>query len=188
MSKQILTRMGDGSRKIMTVEKIREDVADGSRDAAERGMIPELNADELERMLEIFLEPGRIVGVAPGNEIITTDDAVSTLYFLDQENCGQGIPMSRTQSLLAYERSCAADTISTGHSDYSFKQVKPIVNLEAMEYYNASQITTAPFFTGPSPTWDSIFAPTVPLIIRPNCSPPEKSKKPGRRRSWRRSR
>jgi dimethylamine---corrinoid protein Co-methyltransferase len=163
MSNKILTRMGGGSRKPMEVAEIREDLAQGSRDAAERGKISALTADEQEQLTEIFLEPGRIVSVAPGNEVITTDDAVSTLFFLDKGNSGQGIPMSRTQSLLAYERACAADTISFGHTDYSYKPVKSIVDFEAQEYYHASQLTTAPFFYGAQPNLGLYFQPDGPF-------------------------
>jgi hypothetical protein len=46
------------------------------------------------------------------------------LVYADQDNSGQGIPMNRLQSVLAYERACAADTVSIGHPDYSYKQVK----------------------------------------------------------------
>ena len=38
-----------------------------------------------------------------------------------------------------------------GHSDYSYKPVKPIINFETGEYYNTSMVTTAPLFYGAQP-------------------------------------
>ena len=70
--------------------------------------------------------------------------------------------MSRTKSVLAYERVCAADTISIGHTDYSYKQVKPIINYETQEYYTASQMTTAPLFYGSQPNMGLYFQPDGP--------------------------
>jgi dimethylamine--corrinoid protein Co-methyltransferase len=84
------------------------------------------------------------------------------MFYLDQDNSGQGLPMSRMQSVLAYERACAADTVSIGHTDYSFKQVKPIVNFEKHEYYTASMMTTAPFFYGSQPNLGLYFRPDGP--------------------------
>lgn len=162
MEKRIFTRMGDGERIMMSSEEVREDLLAGTNDAADRANIPVLTQDDLELLFDIFAEPSKIVGVRAGEEVIVTDDAVATLFFLDQENCGQGLPMSRVQSILAYERTCCADTISTGHTDYSFKQVKPIVNFEKQEYYNASMMTTAPFFYGSQPNMGLYFRPDGP--------------------------
>ena len=155
--------MGDGERITMSPEEIREDILAGTNDAAERAGIPVLNQDDLELLLDIFAEPAKVVSVRPGEEVIVTDDAVATLFYLDQENCGQGLPMGRVQALLTYERACCADTISTGHVDYSFKQVKPIINFEKQEYYNASMLTTAPFFYGAQPNMGLYFRPDGPF-------------------------
>lgn len=162
MGNRIFTRMGDGERMAMSPEEVEEDLLAGTHDAAERAKIPVLTQDDLECLLDIFAEPGKVVSVRTGEEVIVTDDAVATLFFLDQENCGQGLPLSRVQSVLAYERTCCADSISTGHTDYSFKQVKPIVNFEKQEYYNASMMTTAPFFYGAQPNMGLYFRPDGP--------------------------
>ncbi len=162
MGKSIYTRMGDGQRVAMSPDEINEDLLAGTNDAAQRANIPVLTPEELEQLLDIFAEPAKVVSVSAGDEVIVTDDAVATLFYLDQENCGQGLPMSRVQSLLAYERACCADTISTGHTDYSFKQVKPIINFEKQEYYNASMLTTAPFFYGSQPNMGLYFRPDGP--------------------------
>ena len=139
MRDQTFVRMGDGERVLMSFDQVKEDLRAGIQDAAERAEIPPLTSDDLEHLFDIFADPSRIVSVSPGEEVIVTDDAVCTLFYLDQDNSGQGIPMSRVQSVLAYERACAADTVSIGHTDYSYKQVKPIINFEKQEYHTASQ-------------------------------------------------
>jgi len=162
MSGKIMCRMGDGERVWLPTEQVRDDIQRGTQDAAERAKIPAMTEEECEQLFDIIADPSKVVSVTPGEEVIITDDAVSMLFYADQENSGQGIPMSRTQSLLAYERACAADTISIGHTDYSFKQVKPIINYETQEYYNASQMTTAPFFYGSQPNMGLYFQPDGP--------------------------
>jgi dimethylamine---corrinoid protein Co-methyltransferase len=162
MQDQFFVRMGDGERVLMSVGQIEEDLLTGTQDAAERAEIPALTVDEVEQLLDILTDPSRIVSVAPGEEVVTTDDAVCTLFYLDQDNSGQGIPMSRLQSVLAYERACAADTVSIGHTDYSYKQVKPIINFEKQEYHTASLMTTAPFFYGSQPNMGLYFQPDGP--------------------------
>jgi len=162
MTNKIMCRMGDGERVWLPSEQVKEDILRGTQDAAERAHIPELTSEDGERLFDIIADPSKVVSVEPGEEVIVTDDAASMLFYADQENSGQGIPMSRTQSLLAYERACAADTISIGHTDYSYKQVKPIINYETQEYYNASQVTTAPFFYGSQPNMGLYFQPDGP--------------------------
>jgi dimethylamine--corrinoid protein Co-methyltransferase len=112
MQNNIFVRMGDGQRVLMSSDQVKEDLLAGTQDAAQRAEIPPLTSDELEQLFDIFSDPSRIVSVLPGEEVIVTDDAVCTLFYLDQDNSGQGIPMSRVQSVLAYERACAADTVS----------------------------------------------------------------------------
>ena len=162
MQNHVFVRMGDGERVVMSSDQVKEDLQAGTQDAAQRAEIPQLTSDELEQLFDIFSDPSRIVSVSPGEEVIVTDDAVCTLFYLDQDNSGQGIPMSRVQSVLAYERACAADTVSIGHTDYSYKQVKPIINFEKQEYYTASLMTTAPFFYGSQPNMGLYFQPDGP--------------------------
>jgi dimethylamine--corrinoid protein Co-methyltransferase len=66
------------------------------------------------------------------------------------------------QAILTYERACAADTTSMGHSDYSFKPVKSIINSEMNEYYSTSMMTTAPFLYGAQPNMGLYFQPDGP--------------------------
>ena len=162
MSDKIFTRMGDGERVLMSVEEIKEDIASGTEDAARRGKIPELSSDDREQLFEIMADPSRVVSVSPGEELIVTDDGGTMSFYTCQDGGGVGIPLSRMQAVLTYERACAADTTSMGHSDYSYKPVKPIINFETNEYYNTSMMTTVPFFYGAQPNMGLYYQPDGP--------------------------
>ncbi len=162
MKDKIFTRMGDGERVSMSAEEIKEDIVAATREAAQRAEIPELTTAEIEQLLAIMAEPSRAVSVAPGQEVIVTDDGCSMSFYSGQDGGGVGVPMSRLQAVLTYERACAADTTSMGHSDYSFKPVKPIINFEMNEYYTASMMTTAPFLYGAQPNMGLYFQPDGP--------------------------
>lgn len=162
MKNRILTRMGDGELVSVSMAEVKADILAGTRDAAERAEVPELSADDVQQLLEIIAEPSRAVSVAPGQEVIVTDDGCSMSFYAGQDSGGIGIPMSRLQAILTYERACAADTTSLGHSDYSFKPVKSIINFEMNEYYHASMMTTAPFFYGAQPNLGLYFQPDGP--------------------------
>jgi dimethylamine--corrinoid protein Co-methyltransferase len=163
MSDKILTRMGDGERVWMTASEVREDIKDGTTDAARRGDIPELKPEEQDQLYEIIADPSRIVSVKPGEEVIVSDDGCSMSFYSGQDGGGVGVPLSRMQAALTYERACGADTISLGHSDYSYKPVKSIINIEANEYYNISMVSTAPFFYGAQPNMGLYFQPDGPF-------------------------
>jgi len=162
MSGKILTRMGDGERVRMTPSEIKADIRDGTADASKRAKIAELTAQEQEQLYAIMADPSRIVSVKPGEEVIVTDDGCSMSFYSGQDGGGVGAPLSRMQAVLTYERACGADTTSLGNSDYSYKPVKSIINIEANEYYNTSQVSTAPFFYGAQPNLGLYFQPDGP--------------------------
>jgi dimethylamine--corrinoid protein Co-methyltransferase len=162
MSKDILTRMGDGERLRMTAEEIKEDIAAGTEDAARKGKVPPLTAEEQEHLFHIMADPSRIVSVEPGEEVIVTDDGGTMSFYTCQDGGGVGIPLSRMQAVLTYERACAADTTCMGHSDFSVKPVKPIINFEMNDYYNTSMLTTVPFFYGAQPNMGLYYQPDGP--------------------------
>ena len=162
MSDTIFTRMGDGERVGMTASEIKEDIRTGTADAARRGKIPEMTAAEQQQMFDIMADRSRIVSVEPGQEVIVTDDGCSRSFYSGQDGGGVGAPLSRLQAALTYERACGADTTSMGHSDYSYKPVKAIINFEANEYYNISQVSTAPLFSGAQPNLGLYFQPDGP--------------------------
>jgi dimethylamine--corrinoid protein Co-methyltransferase len=159
---EIFTRMGDGELVTMSSEEIKEDIMAATQEAAKHAGIPELTAGEVEQLFEITAEPSRAVSVAPGQEVIVTDDGCSMSFYSGQDGGGVGVPMSRLQAVLTYERACAADSTSMGHSDYSFKPVKPIINFETNEYYTSSMMTTAPFLYGAQPNMGLYFQPDGP--------------------------
>jgi dimethylamine--corrinoid protein Co-methyltransferase len=154
--------MGDGELVSMSSDEIREDIMAATQEAAQRADIPELTTDEIQQLVEIMAEPSRVVSVNPGQEVIVTDDGCSMSFYSGQDGGGVGVPLSRLQAILTYERACAADTTSMGHSDYSFKPVKPIINFEMNEYYTASMMTTAPFLYGAQPNMGLYFQPDGP--------------------------
>jgi dimethylamine---corrinoid protein Co-methyltransferase len=162
MGNNILTRMGDGERLFMPAEEIREDIRDGSADAAAKGGVAALTEEEQAQLFAILAEPSRAVSVNPGEEVIVSDDGCSMSFYSGEDGGGVGAPLSRLAAVLTYERACGADTTSLGHSDYSYKPVKPIINFEANEYYNISQHTTAPFFYGAQPNLGLYFQPDGP--------------------------
>jgi len=159
MPDKIITRMGDGARVELSAEQVKEDILAGTQDAADRGKIPEMIPDELDQLFEIFADTNRIVAVKPGAEVITTDDAASMTLIGDQADGGVALPLSDLQSVLTYERVCCADTAGIGHTDYSCKPVKPIVNHEKQKYYSLNQATTIPLIYGMQPNLGLYFQP-----------------------------
>ncbi len=162
MQDRIHTRMGDGELVSISTAEVKADILAGTRDAAQRANIPELTEDDVQRLFDIMIEPSRAVSVKPGDEVIVTDDGCSMSFYAGQDSGGIGVPLSRLQALLTYERACAADSTSMGHSDYSFKPVKSIINYEMNAYYTASMMTTAPLFYGAQPNLGLYFQPDGP--------------------------
>lgn len=162
MSDKFLIRMGDGERVWLSAADIKEDIRAGTEDAARKGKIPALTAQDQEHLFDILADPSRLVSVPAGQEVIVSDDGCSMSFYSGQDGGGVGIPMSRMQAILTYERACAADTVSMGHSDYSYKPVKPIINFEMNDYYNISMMTTVPFFYGAQPNMGLYFQPDGP--------------------------
>ncbi len=163
MSDKILTRMGDGERVWKTKEEIAEDIDAGVADAARKAKIPPLSEDERQELLAIMTDPSRAVSVSPGEELIVTDDGGTMSFYTCQDGGGVGVPLSRMQAILTYERACGADTTSMGHSDYSYKPVKSIINFEMNDYYTTSMMTTAPFFYGAQPNMGLYYQPDGPF-------------------------
>jgi len=162
MAQPIRTRMGDGELVMMPAQEIKEDILEGSKDAAERGNIPELSTEELDKLFNIIAEPGRIVSVEPGEEVVVIDDGSVLGLISEQGDSGAGLPLSRSQAILTYERACGADTVLMPHHDFSFKPVKSIINYETQEYYTVSQMTTAPLFYGAQPNMGLYYRPDGP--------------------------
>ena len=163
MSDYIFTRMGDGERIQMSPSEIRDEMQKGMERASELARIPGLSSDEIELLLEIVTEPGRVVSVPHGHELIVTDDGMAECFTGSEADGCSGISMGRHAAVLAYERALAADTSSIGHSDYSFKPVKAVLEVELQTYHQLSQLTTAPLFYGSQPNMGQYFQPDGPF-------------------------
>ena len=142
---KIQTRLGDGFRIEMTEAEVRQDLEEGTQDAAERADIPVLSDDELAYLWDIFKRPDRSVGVERGKEVVLSYDSQTTKIKRAH------ISVSKIQSLQIFERGLGADTLELAHIDYSFKPVKPIVVFEKPIMEQAVLITIAPLFYGAMP-------------------------------------
>ena len=63
MGEGILTRMGDGQRIKISAAQVKEDLSAGTKDAAERGSIPELPLAELEQFDSVRMRVPVVVSV-----------------------------------------------------------------------------------------------------------------------------
>lgn len=162
MSNSIFTRMGDGERVSMSPMEIRDEIRQGSASAAEMARIPVLSDSESDELFDIIAEPGRVVSVPHGHELIVTDDGIAECFAGSEADGGSGVSISRPASVLSYERALAADTGSLGHSDYSFKPVKAILDVELQAYHTISMLTTVPLFYGSQPNMGQYFQPDGP--------------------------
>ena len=163
MGDGIFTRMGDGERVQLDEKELRQELVEGTQDAAKKGQIPELTGSELDQLFEIFAEPGRIVGVPHGGELIVTDDGVAENLHGSEADGGGGIPMDGLSCILTYERGIAADTACAGNEDFSFKPVKAVIDNEMQAYYTSSLATTAPLFYGAQPNLGLYYRPDGPF-------------------------
>lgn len=163
MPESILTRMGDGERVRMTAKQVRDELQQGSQNAADTARIPVLTADDIEHLYDIIAETGRVVSVPHGHELIVTDDGIAECFGGSEADGGSGVHISRQSSVLSYERGLAADTASMGHSDYSFKPVKGILDVEQQAYQTVSMLTTVPLFYGSQPNMGLYFQPDGPF-------------------------
>ena len=163
MSNTILTRMGDGEKVTMSPSEIKAEINRGTDNASELARIPVLTDDDIEHLFDIIAEPGRVVSVPHGHELIVTDDGIAECFAGSEADGGSGVSISRQASVLSYERGLAADTGSIGHSDYSFKPVKAILDVELQAYHNISMLTTSPLFYGSQPNMGQYFQPDGPF-------------------------
>jgi len=154
---KILTRYGDGTPVELDESDVMRDLEDGTRDAAERGNIPELSKEELQHLLDIFSSPHRFIGVEAGKEIVLSYDGTPIKMSRAQVN------VDRLQCLQIYEKLMGADTLEMGAIDYSFKPVKPIVTYEQPLLEQTLAVTTAPIFYGAMPNLGLYSQPDGPF-------------------------
>ena len=153
----VFTRLGDGSMLELEPEAIKEELLEGTQDAAKRGKIEALDDNEIEKLLEIVTRPGKMVGVEKGNEIIMTGDSPSI------GSVPRGYPVNRLQMLQTYERVCGMDTAETGFIDYSYKAVKTVASEERSWVEQASHLLTIPLFYGAMPDLGRYSRPDGPI-------------------------
>jgi len=155
---KIFSRYGDGYAAWLTEDEIRRDIEEGTRDAADRGKIPELTAEDKERLLEICIMPGKNVCVERGKEVIVTFDA-GTLKIPIRN----GVPMDRTTAILTHEKILCSDTMELAHVDYSYKQIKSIISEEKIAMEHAQLNTIIPLFYGAMPNLGLYTKPDGPV-------------------------
>jgi len=154
---KILTKLGDGSPAEFTESELKQDLEEGTRDAADRANVPPLSEEELKYLFDVFSSPYRFVSVEPGNEIVLSYDGTPLKMWRTQ------ISVNRIQCLEIYEKLLGADTLEMGHVDYSFKPIKPIVGFEQPLLEKALLTTTAPIFYGAMPNLGLYSQPDGPF-------------------------
>jgi dimethylamine--corrinoid protein Co-methyltransferase len=163
MATEYALRMGDGKRIFLTKEKIMEEIEAGTANAADLGEIPALNANEIDKLAEILMMPGKAVSVEQGMEVPVTHDIGTIRLDGDQGNSGVGIPSSRLVGCMMHERAFGADTMELGHIDYSFKPVKPVVSNECQAMEVCQQNMIIPLFYGAMPNMGLYYTPDGPF-------------------------
>ena len=154
---KIFTRFGDGTPTELSEAELMQDLEAGTQDAAERGKIPALSAEELKHLYDIFASPYNFVSVERGSEIILTYDA-GTLKIRRV-----GVAVDRIQALQIYEKIMGADTMELCHVDYSFKPLKPIITMEQPVLEQALLGTHIPLFYGAMPNLGIYSQPDGPF-------------------------
>jgi dimethylamine---corrinoid protein Co-methyltransferase len=152
------TRMGDGSGVYMSAEEIKEDILQGVKDAADRGKIPELTAEEMDYIFEIVTMPGNIVGVERGREVVNTSDSGSC-----KMTYHANIAMERSTSVMISEKVLGADSVDIGNMDYSYKAVKQIVHNETPVMELAQLNAVMPVLYGSMPNLGLYTKPDGPV-------------------------
>ena len=155
---EFFTRMGDGSGIYMSAEDIRWDLEEGTRDAADRGKIPELTKEELDQLFEIITMPGNVVDVERGNEVVTTSDSGGCKITYHAN-----IAIDRSTAVLIHEKVLGADSLDIGHIDYSYKAVKPVMHNEAAVMELAQLNSVMPVLYGSMPNLGLYTKPDGPV-------------------------
>ena len=156
------TRMGDGRRVEATKKQIMDDIHAGLADAKDCSGAKELDANEVDHLCSILCDENRIVSVKPGSEIVLSEDGGPYKLMIDSGSSGNGIDISRTDSILVHERALGMDSFQLAHIDYSIKAVKPIIAYEMMVMEKAQALSTVPLFYGAMPNMGLYYAPDGP--------------------------
>ena len=95
--KEIVTSQGDGDRITLSDDELRKDIIEGSEDAARKGKIDGLSLAEINHLADIFRQPGKIVSVDPGKEVVVSDDGAGLMASWGRPSAGHAIPISDHQ-------------------------------------------------------------------------------------------
>jgi len=158
----VWTRMGDGQAVVMTSDELRRDIIEASEDAADKGKVPILEDNEIDKMMEIFTAPWRVIGVEPGHEVPLTKDETACTLISSQLSSGSHLPISREAAVEIFERVFAFDTMELGWIDYSFKQAKPMVSLDQVSIERLLATTVFPILYGAMPNMGLYYTPDGP--------------------------
>jgi len=164
LGRDILTRMGDGQRIKMSPAQVKEDLLAGTKDAADKGRVPELTSAELEHLSEIIADRNRVVSVEPGEEVVLTDDATTDRTIQDEGfGGGVGLPISRTLAMLVHERAYAQDcALMESTAVVNVPEIKAELNTEMQAVETTSLLLTVPMLYLPAPTLLWYFKPLGP--------------------------
>lgn len=155
---KFFTRMGDNSAIWLSELEIRNEIESGMREAADRGKIPELSEDDLQKLFDIIVHPHKVVSVERGNEVIHTFDGGAKKFPI---RCG--VPVDRFATVIAQERAFCSDAMELDHIDYSFKPVKPIVHTERQMMEMIQLAATIPVLYGAMPNLGLYTKPDGPV-------------------------
>ena len=160
MQENILTRMGNGQMIRMSPSQVKEDIAAGTGDAADRGKVPELTSSEQEHLFDIIADENRVVGVRPGEEVVLTDD-VSYIRMNQDEGAsgGLGIPMSPPIAMLVHERAFAQDSAVLGCTGFAGKHN---LNWKLQEIETTHLLLTVPMLYVSGPNMLAYYKPEGP--------------------------
>ncbi|THB72454.1 MAG: [dimethylamine--corrinoid protein] Co-methyltransferase [Desulfobacteraceae bacterium] len=161
--REIITSRGDGEQITLTPDELRKDIVAGTEEAAKKGKIDALSAEEIDHMVDIFSQPGRTVSVEPGKEVVVTDDGAGLMPSWGRPSAGHAIPISDHQALLMYERVYCGDTVGLGFPDYSYKPVKSAIGYARSHYKAISMLTTIPLIYGSQPNMGMYYHPSGPV-------------------------
>ncbi len=155
---KIFTRMGDGSPVWFSPDEVKHDLNEGTLDAADRGKIAPLSAEELEYLYEIILLPVNAASITRGRETVTSSDSGAFKI-----NYQADISLDRATSILVHEKVLAADSLDLGNIDYSYKSVKAILHDEAKVMENVQLNTVMPVLYGAMPNLGLYTKPDGPV-------------------------
>ena len=145
MKEDMLTRMGDGQLIRMSAAQVKEEILIGTKDAADRGKIPELTSSEQEQLFDIIADENRVVGVRLGEEVVLTDDVSSIRMHQDEGAAGAiGVPISPPMTMLVQERAFAQDSALMGVAVGPGMSGKVEINAKMQELETTQMLLTVP--------------------------------------------